>query len=139
MYATASAHNLGLLEELGADHPIDYHTTPPGKFAPEVDAVIDSRGGETAVATVSGMRPHSAHVSIVGFSAADVDRPDVRMERMLVEPRAGELADLVASLASDRLRVVVDSVTPLAEIVSALTALHAGHTVGKRVVAVADA
>jgi NADPH:quinone reductase-like Zn-dependent oxidoreductase len=136
VYATSSAANLVLLDELGADHPVDYHTTPPGKFASAVDAVIDTRGGETAVATVAGLRPGAVHVSIVGFGSEDPGREDVRLDRMLVEPRADELAGLVDDLRGGRLRVVVHDVSPLDRARDALEALHAGHTVGKRIIAI---
>jgi len=137
VYATASARHLNLLAELGADHPIDYHATPPGRFAGEVDMVLDTRGGAVAEATLAAMRPGSAHVSIVGFSPAAGGRGDVRVEAMLVEPRADELDSLVAMVANGSLRVVADEGTPLEEFVSAILALYDGHSAGKRLIAIA--
>ena len=136
VYATSSAPHLDLLAALGADHPIDYHATPPGKFAPSVDVVLDTQGGPIAEATVAAMRPGSTHVSIVGFSPADGGRADVRMETMLVEPRASELATLVTMIADGSLRVVVDDVTDLGSFATAIAALHDGHTTGKRLIAI---
>jgi len=137
VYATSSVAHLDLLAELGADHPIDYHATSPGKFAPAVDGVLDPCGGETAVATVSGLRPGAVHVSIVGFGPDAYRRDDVRMETMLVEPRADDLAALVAAVHQGSLRVLVHDVTPLERVRDSLEALHAGHTVGKRIIAIA--
>lgn len=136
VYATSSARHLDLLAELGADHPIDYHATPPGRFAGRVDLVLDTQGGSVAEATVAAMRPDSVHVSIVGFSPAGAGRDDVRMETMLVEPRAAELATLVGMMADGRLRVVVDEVSELGAFVTAILALHDGHTTGKRLIAI---
>jgi NADPH:quinone reductase-like Zn-dependent oxidoreductase len=136
VYATSSAPHLELLAELGADHPVDYHATPPGKFACRVDLVLDTQGGAVAEATVAAMRPGSVHVSIVGFSPAGAGRDDVRMETMLVEPRAAELATLLGMMTDGSLRVVVDEVTDLGAFVTAIRALHDGHTTGKRLIAI---
>lgn len=136
VYATASTGHLDLLADLGADHPIDYHSTPPGRFAPRVDVVLDTQGGAVAEATLAAMRPGSTHVSIVGFSPASGGRDDVRVETMLVEPRASELAALVGMVADGRLRVVIDEVAPLESFAVALAALYQGHTTGKRLIAV---
>ena len=138
VYATASSGNLDLLADLGADHPIDYHSTPPSKFAGLVDAVLDTQGGETAAATLRAMKPGSTLVSIVGFTPQPEEaREDVRVERMLVEPRAAQLADLVRMLAAGNLRVVVHDVAPFDRFVDSIQGLYAGHTVGKRIIAVA--
>jgi NADPH:quinone reductase-like Zn-dependent oxidoreductase len=135
--ATASARHLDLLAELGADHPIDYHATPSGRFASEVDVVLDTQGGAIAEATLAAMRPGSVHVSIAGFSPAAGGRDDVRIETMLVEPRTLELGSLVGMVASGALRVVVDNCTPLDEFVSAILELYVGHSAGKRLIAIA--
>ncbi len=138
VYATASARHLDVLEDLGADHPIDYHATSPSKFAGLVDAVLDTRGGEVAAASLHGMRPGGTLVSIVGFTPTPEEaRDDIRVERMLVEPRADQLEGLVALVADLRLRVLVRDVVPLERVVEALEALYAGHTVGKRILTVA--
>jgi NADPH:quinone reductase-like Zn-dependent oxidoreductase len=137
VYATASAGHLDLLADLGADHPIDYRSTPPGKFAPRVDVVLDTQGGAVAEATVAAMRPGSAHISIVGFEPSACVRDDVCVATMLVEPRSAELAALVGMVADGTLRVVVDDGTPLESFAVALAALYEGHTTGKRLIAVA--
>jgi hypothetical protein len=82
------------------------------------------------------MRPGSVHVSIVGFSPVGAGRDDVRMETMLVEPRASELATLLGMMTDGSLRVVVEEVTLLGAFVTAILALHHGHTTGKRLIAI---
>ena len=137
VYATASSRNLDLLEDLGVDHPIDHLSTSPARFVGAVDAVLDTRGGDVAVATLRAMKPGSTLVSIVGFQPEGEDiREDVRVERMLVEPRSEELAGLVSLVSDHRLRVVIHDTTPLERFVDAITALHAGHTVGKRIISI---
>jgi NADPH:quinone reductase-like Zn-dependent oxidoreductase len=138
VYATASARHLELLEDLGVDHPIDYHSTSPSKFAGLVDVVLDTRGGAVASASLQGMRPGGTLVSIVGFTPTPEEaREAVKVVRMLVEPRANDLANLVNLVADGRLRVLNEEAVPLEGIVDALEALYAGHTVGKRLVRVA--
>jgi NADPH:quinone reductase-like Zn-dependent oxidoreductase len=137
VYATASARHLDLLEDLGADHPIDYHSTSPSKFAGLVDVVLDTRGGEVASASLQAMRPGGTLVSIVGFTPTPEEaREAITVVRMLVEPRSDELANLVSLVADVRLRVLVEAVVPLERTVEALEALYAGHTVGKRILKV---
>ena len=103
-----------------------------------MDAVLDTQGGETAAATLRAMKPGSTLVSIVGFTPQPEEaREDVRVERMLVEPRAAQLADLVRMLAAGNLRVVVHDVAPFDRFVDSIQGLYAGHTVGKRIIAVA--
>lgn len=137
VYATASAHNLEFLESLGADHPVNYHATPPARFAALVDVVLDTQGGEIATTSLGAMKPGATLVSIVGYQADEGSaRDDVRVERLLVEPRANELADLVARVADHRLQVAVQETVPLERVAASLEALHAGHTVGKRVLRV---
>lgn len=135
--ATASAKNLNLLADLGADHPVDYLATSPGRFVARADVVLDTRGGESAAATLRAMKPGSTFISIVGYAPDEADaRDDVRVERMLVEPNAHELAGLVDLVSEGQLRVIADAVTPLEEVAAALIALQSGHTVGKRVLTV---
>ncbi len=137
VYATSSRHNLDLLEDFGVDHPINYQATPPVRFANSVDIVLDTQGGAVAASTLRAMKPGATMVSIVGFRPReDEEREDVTVMRMLVEPRARDLAHLVDLVADHRLRVVIHSTTPLERFVDALQALHAGHTTGKRIVTV---
>jgi NADPH:quinone reductase-like Zn-dependent oxidoreductase len=136
VYATSSRRNLDLLDDLGVDHPIDYQATPPIRFVGSVDVVLDTQGGAVAEATLRAMKPGATLVSLVGFEPKEEARADVRIERMLVEPRAAELATLVGLVADHRLRVIVHDTTPLERFVDALQALHAGHTSGKRIIAV---
>lgn len=137
VYATSSAGNLDLLADLGADHPMDYHATSQGKFAGLVDVVLDTQGGVVAQASLQAMKPGSTLVSIVGFlPSPDEERADVKVERMLVEARSDELARLVEFLRDGSLRVLIHKICPLSGIVEALTSLHEGHTVGKRILTV---
>lgn len=137
VYATSSGRNLGLLADLGVDHPIDYQSTPPARFIALVDIVLDTQGGAIAASTLRAMKSQATMVSIVGFRPLeDEERDDVTIECMLVEPRAEQLTSLVGLVADHRLRVVVHSTTPLERMVDALQALHTGHTAGKRIIAV---
>jgi NADPH:quinone reductase-like Zn-dependent oxidoreductase len=137
VYATCSREKLHLLEDLGVDHPINYQATPPVRFAGFVDVVLDTQGGAVAASTLRAMKPGSTMVSIVGFQPQkDEERDDVAIERILVEPRAEQLAYLVGLIADHQLRVVIQGTTPLERIVDALQELYLGHTTGKRIIAV---
>lgn len=139
VYATSSSRNLDLLDQLGADYPIDYQATSVARFAGLVDAVLDTQGGAVATATLQAMKPGTTLVSIVGFSPTGGDaREDVRIERMLVEPRTDELATLIGLIADHRLRIVIHDTTPLDRMVEALQSLYVGHTTGKRIIAVTE-
>lgn len=140
----AGADNLDLVRELGADEAYDYRTTAPtdlGRF----DVVLDTVGMQFP-AWRRLLSPTGRMVTI----AFDLDRPFASLGYVLGSTVFGRrrvrffsgnpthdlLADLAAHVAEGRLRPVVDTIFPLAEIAAAHRALEAGGVRGKHLVRV---
>lgn len=140
----AGADNLDLVRELGADEAYDYRTASPedlGRF----DVVLDTVGTRLAawrrrLAPTGRMvtiafdlgRPFASLGYIVGTAA--FGRRRVRF--FSGNPTHELLADLTAYVQDGRLRPVVDTVFPLADIAAAHRALEAGGVRGKHLVRV---
>ena len=61
--ATASAHNIDFLRELGADQVIDYNATRFEEAVSDVDLVLDTMGGETRERSWNILKPGGMLVS----------------------------------------------------------------------------
>jgi NADPH:quinone reductase-like Zn-dependent oxidoreductase len=138
----ASAANLDLVAELGADEAIDYRA--PGDLG-RFDVVLDTVGTDLA-ATRRLLTPHGRMVAI----AFDLDRPVRSLGTIAVHaarprrwirgfsgnPRAPLMAELGRWVAAGAIRPQVDRVFPLADIAAAHRALEQGGVRGKIVVQV---
>ncbi len=119
---TARAAKHAFVRDLGADEVIDYTAVDFAEATGDLDVVLDTIGGEYGPRSRGLLRPGGTLVSL-----ADPDEPDF----LLVEPdRAGMLA-LVDLVEKGALRVVLDSVFPLAEAARAHELGEAGRTTGK--------
>jgi NADPH:quinone reductase-like Zn-dependent oxidoreductase len=124
-----SGANADLVRSLGADHVIDHTTTDLASVTERYDVVLDTVG---TLSPASGRRL-LADGGVLLLAAADLGeflraRGDVRVgtapERV---EDARELLDLVASGA---LRVVLDRVVPLDDVVAAHERTDSGRKVG---------
>jgi NADPH:quinone reductase-like Zn-dependent oxidoreductase len=124
-----SGANADLVRSLGADHVIDHTTTDLASVTERYDVVLDTVG---TLSPASGRRL-LADGGVLLLAAADLGeflraRGDVRVgtapERV---ETARELLDLVASGA---LRVVLDRVVPLDDVVAAHERTDSGRKVG---------
>ncbi|WP_107766108.1 NAD(P)-dependent alcohol dehydrogenase [Nocardioides terrigena] len=124
-----SGANADLVRSLGADHVIDHTTTDLASVTERYDVVLDTVG---TLSPASGRRL-LADGGVLLLAAADLGellraRGDVRAgtapERV---EDARELLDLVASGA---LRVVLDRVVPLDDVVAAHERVDSGRKVG---------
>ena len=135
--ATASAKNLDRLRAWGADRAVDYRQEDVAEIARSVDAVLDPRGGEAAQAIYEALRPEARFVSIVAFEPSRNPEDDrAAASTVLVEPRAAELQELLTAIDKGALAPHIDSIVPLDEFPEAIAALHQGHTIGKRLIAI---
>ncbi len=134
---TASARHGAYLKSIGVEQVIDYTQGPFEEQVHDVDVVIDTVGGDTAVralktlrkggsfGTVAG-RVDPAQCAAAGVSCAAGGPPGSG------EPSEGELLRRVGGLAAaGRLRVHVDRAYPLERAADAQEYNRAGHTQGK--------
>ncbi|MFJ8362478.1 NADP-dependent oxidoreductase [Streptomyces sp. NPDC093984] len=137
---TASAAKHAFLREIGVDEAIDYRSTDVTEAVRDVDVVLDTLGGETAVTSLRVLRPGGVVVSILPVASeefhTEAERLGVRAVWMLVQAdRAGMRA--VAQLAeSGKLRAAIAGTFPLAEAAKAHAHGDTGRTTGKLVLVV---
>ncbi|WP_200948910.1 nuclear transport factor 2 family protein [Pseudoxanthomonas sp. Root630] len=136
--ATASARNHDYLRALGADDVIDYRSVRFEDVVRDVDIVVDTVGGDTLARSPDVLRDGGRLVTLVGQAPAAVCTQG-RIVCPATPPwdvQAG-LNGVAPLIAAGQLRVHVDGLYPLAQIVQAQQHNRAGSTRGKVVVAIA--
>lgn len=109
--ATASAHNLDFVRELGADEVIDYKATRFEEAARDLDVVLDTVGGETFQRSRQVVKSGGKLVSI----AADSEASGAKDHFFIVEANRAQLAEIARLIDGGQIRPIVDSVLPLAQ------------------------
>ncbi len=138
VYTTASSSNTQFLQELGADEVIDYKLEDFSKLR-ELDVVFDTLGGEVQDKSWQTLKKNGFLVSIAQSPEQEkATRFGVRSEFCFVQPSSDQLTEIAALIDSHKLKVVIDSVYPLDEIVQAHQKSETGHTRGKIVLQVAN-
>ncbi|MCC5576711.1 NADP-dependent oxidoreductase [Microtetraspora sp. AC03309] len=138
---TASAAKHDFLRGLGADELVDYRGVDFAEAVGDVDAVIDTMGGEYGPRSLRTVRRGGVIVSLVlsrladglGARAAELG---IRSEPMLVEPDHAAMKAIAALVEAGRLRVAIDTVLPLERAAEAHELGEKGHTTGKIVLTV---
>lgn len=133
--ATASEHKHSLVRGLGADEVIDYQKKDFSDSLQRVDLVLDTIGGDTQLRSYKVLRQN-------GILAAITAPPDqeVAKQYQVSASRVGHTSDgsrlgLISSLVeSNKLRIVVDSIFPLAESQEALKRTASSHASGKVII-----
>jgi NADPH:quinone reductase-like Zn-dependent oxidoreductase len=139
VYATASTPNQDFLKQLGADVAIDYTKQKFEDIAKDVDAVLESVGGETLTRSYGVVKKGGIIVSLVGPpNQAELDKRGIRGVALGVEPNSRELAEIGKLIDDKKLKVIVSQTFPLAEAAKAQEQVATGHTRGKIVLKVAD-
>ena len=133
---TASVRNRDFLHGLGVNQFIDYQAERFEEVVHGVDLVLDTMGGEIQDRSWKVLKPGGILVSIVRPPPDTPVVPGVRQAFVFVQPNAGQLAQLAMLVDSGKLKVVVDTVLPLAEAARAQELNRVGHTRGKIVLTV---
>jgi NADPH:quinone reductase-like Zn-dependent oxidoreductase len=134
--ATASRAKVDFVRELGADEVIDYEAEDFAAVARDVDAVLESVGGDYADRSLRTLRPGGLLVTIVERTnaqlAARVKAAGRRFAGIIVEPDSPGLEKLAEWVDSGRLRVHVDETFPMTAVARAHRRLE-GSVKGKLV------
>ncbi|MGW3727810.1 NADP-dependent oxidoreductase [Streptomyces sp. NPDC000851] len=137
---TASAGKHDFLREIGVDEAIDYRTTDFAETVRDVDVVLDTLGGETAVRSLRVLRPGGLVVSILPVGSDDfyeeAERLGVRAVRMLVDADHTGMNAIAGLVEDGRLRATIAGTFPLAEAAKAHALGDTGRTTGKLVLLV---
>ena len=134
--ATASARDAEFVAGLGADEVLDY----TGRFEDhvhDVDVVVDPVGGEVMARSWPVLRSGGILVAIAEEPDGDHGgRDDVRDVYFVVKPDGGQLRELAALVANQRLRPAVSAVFGLADLPAAFLAQRPARGPGKVVIKV---
>lgn len=137
---TASAGKHDFLRELGVDEPIDYREVNWSETVRDVDAVLDTIGGETSLQSLRTLRPGGIVVSILPVGSDDffreADELGVRAVRMLVDASRHDLQSITELVEQGSLRPTIAEVLPLEQAAEAHRLGETGRTTGKLVLTV---
>ncbi|MGH2520896.1 MAG: NADP-dependent oxidoreductase [Anaerolineales bacterium] len=136
--ATASGGNAEFVRSLGAEQVIDYTTQSFEKTVRDVDAVIDTVGGEVVERSWQVLKPGGILVTVAAMVSPDqAEARGVRGKTTSRAPAAA-LRQIVPLVESKKLRPVVGRVFPLAQAAEAHKASETGHGRGRIILHIAD-
>jgi NADPH:quinone reductase-like Zn-dependent oxidoreductase len=134
---TASAGKHEFLREIGADEAVDYRETDFTEAVKDVDVVLDTIGGDTALRSLRVLRPGGVVVSILPGGSDDfyqeAERLGVRAVRMLVDADRAGMETIAELAATGKLRAMIAGTYPLAAAAEAHASGDTGRTTGKLV------
>lgn len=135
--ATGSARNREFILGLGADQFVDYQERPFEQQVSNVDAVLDTVGGDTLPRSFEVVRPGGWLVTIAGQpDEAQAQERGIQATRMLVHPSRADLDHFSQLVGARQLRSHVSQTFPLDRVADAHRAQETGRTVGKIVLEV---
>jgi alcohol dehydrogenase len=153
---TTSTRNAEFVRQLGADAVVDYTRHEP--LPSGLDAVFDTLGGDSELASLAAVSPGGVVVGVGGLPDAAFARSHLpafarpviwlatarrrraatraraRFVYLFMRPDGSQLAQLAAWIDDGRLRPVLHRTYPLAEIHAAFAELERGRARGKIVV-----
>jgi len=139
---TASKKNHELLEKLGADEVIDYHTTNFTEVLTDIDLVFDTMGGDVQKSSVSVLKQNTGRlISIVGIESEDLAKEkNIKAESIWLQPDGKQLQNIADLMAAKKVVSVIGEVFPFSRqgIFDAHALSETHHAVGKIVIKMAD-
>jgi NADPH:quinone reductase-like Zn-dependent oxidoreductase len=129
--ANASGRDADYLQSLGADEFIDYHSTPFEKVVHDVDAVIDTIGGETRTRSWSVIKKDgilvasSAPPTAADEAAAAIQ--GVRTSFVYGTAHAELLSQIGCMIDASEVKPDVGTVLPLLDVQKAHEMIDSGH------------
>ncbi|MGN0101137.1 MAG: NADP-dependent oxidoreductase [Dietzia sp.] len=136
---TASSAKDDFLREIGVDEPIDYREVDIAEAVSDVDAVLDTIGGTTSLASLRTLKPGGVVVSILPVGSDDFYREaeqlGVRAIRTLVDSSRHDLVSITELVEKGQLRATIADVFPLEQAAEAHRRGETGRTTGKMVLA----
>jgi NADPH:quinone reductase-like Zn-dependent oxidoreductase len=138
--ATARPDNHQLLRSLGAERCVDYRDSDWASTLRDFDLVIDGAGGETRDKSWGVLRDGGMLVAIAMPPADAVEAVNRgrRAATAQVVPNGARLREIGALIDAGRVKVLVDSVYPLAEVAAAHARSESRRAHGKILLNVAD-
>ncbi|WP_199415114.1 NADP-dependent oxidoreductase [Chitinophaga silvisoli] len=132
--AVASGKQERVLRELGADEFIDYTKVNADEIVSDVDLVVDCVGGPATGRFLKTLKKGGALFPIfpLGFSgAAEAEKLGVKVSATQVRSNGAQLSELAGLIDNGTIKVVIDSVFPLADARKAHERAAKGNIQGK--------
>lgn len=134
---TASQRNQSMLRELGVDEPIDYQNTHFDDVVHDVNAVLDTVGGDTQHRSWRVLKKGGILVSILSPpSEEEAAKHGARTGYVFVQPNSAQLTEIAKLVDAGKVKPVVETILPLAEARKAQELSQTRHARGKIVLKV---
>lgn len=134
---TTSTKNVDLVKSLGADEVIDYTQADFSQLR-EIDVVFDTLGGEIQEKSWQTLKQGGRLISIISSPSEEAAaKVGGKALFCFVQPSAAQLNELAKMIDAGQLKIIIDSVFPLSDVVGAHAKSASGRAVGKIVIQVA--
>lgn len=139
---TASEKNHELLQSLGADEVIDYHTTDFSEVLSDIDLVFDTMGGQIQNDSYKVLKPKTGRlISIVGIDEENLAKEKaIVAESIWLQPNGEQLQEIGHLMAAGKVKSVIGKIFPFSRqgICDAHTLSETHHAVGKIVISISE-
>lgn len=141
---TASGKNTEFIKGLGVDQPINYKEEKFEEVATNIDAVMDTMGGEILYRSIALVKPGGKVVCLPSSTKDDPKAIALAQERgveliwFMMQPEKKTLQAISDLLKEEKLRVEIQQVFPMQEIAQAHQLIESHGVRGKIVVRIED-
>jgi NADPH:quinone reductase-like Zn-dependent oxidoreductase len=135
--AVASGPNASLVKDLGADYIIDYTQTDFTKSDERYDIVFDAVSKRSFPECKEVLAPHGIYVNTLPVFSVLLSQyvtgflTDKKAKSVMVRPNAADMEWMKKQIEAGRIRIIIDRVYPLDQIVEALAYSETGRARGK--------
>lgn len=129
--ATTSSANSEFVKSLGASQVIDYQTTKFEQVVKDVDAVIDTVGGDVIERSLQVIRPGGIFVTVAGMVNPEMGQPHGIRATSARRGDVAKLKQISDLLESKKIAPVVGKRFPLAQARQAQELSQTGHGRGR--------
>lgn len=127
--AVTSARNAGLMRELGAESVVDYATRDMLKLGPQFDLVVNTVGVLTGRSGHELLAP-GGQVLLIAADLFETVRARGPVKAGVAAERPADMTALLGLVGDGSLKVVIDEIFPLEQIVEAHRRVDSGRKVG---------
>jgi NADPH:quinone reductase-like Zn-dependent oxidoreductase len=134
---TASSKNQTFLRDLGVDQTIDYQKTRFEEVVRDVDVVLDTVGGDTLERSFKVLKSGILVSLVQPPSPESAAKYGVRAQFYGGHASSSDLAEIAKLIDEGKVKTIVETILPLAEVRRAHELSETGHARGKIILKVA--
>ena len=137
---TSSGKNLDFLRDLGVDQPINYKEEKFEEIARDLDAILDTMGGEVLYRSIACVKPGGRVVCLPSSTKDDPEAMELARKKgveliwFMMTPHQETLQLISDLLKTEQLKVEVSKVFPMEEVVQAHELIESHGVRGKIVI-----